>query len=141
MSRMIVINIDDQEENAYHVEARSNDNALISVSADSYDQAQDIIKQALKEADIAVKAWKPNEVKPIEPTKEAEPKHDTRIIKEFENAEKFCDKHNFGGFRLRYYDELFKLHPWDALRYCQCLGYRAGFNKAKKLCKEGRCKA
>jgi len=139
MSRTIFINVDDKEDIRYNVEARSNDDAMIIVWAQSFEQAHEMLKQAMLESDVAVAEWKPQEVKPMKPIEKKEPEYNKRILKDLGDAEKFCDKHKYIGIGISYCRELAKFHPWDALHYCTCLGFRTGFNKAKKMYKEGRC--
>lgn len=133
------------KEERLDIEAYGRNSADIFIVADNITAATALIPEGEKKAAEAMAEWTPKKEieveKPSDPVSERIKKRDAernkRILKDFEDAKKFSEKHDNHGLRLDYIDNLFTMDPFYSIEYCHDLGFRSGFNKGKKVKKEG----
>ena len=111
----------------------------IIVTAADLQEAAELVKQNESAALEACRNWKPEETPPIkEEAPEEDPAEDeraARLTKSIKNARNFARKKGAGIITFGMMDalaDLVRQSMWDGIFDCYSLGFRRGYNKAKK---------
>ena len=147
MRYVVTMIINDGRPSEVDIHATCTERAVIHITAKTLQEGADILKDAEEKAKNAARDWKPVEKKEApKPTKtreefieEYEATTDgKRFLKQIENSRTLEEKYGFGGLRMSQVDYLATKHRNNLINGVTdlyALGYKSGFDKAKKLYK------
>lgn len=155
MTTLILLEVGQQDKpQKVEAQAISNNTANIYITANTMQEATELLQQGVEKAQEAVKNWKPVE-KPVEekPQKHYRVGHKAiediqaeldeytstqagaKLVNALETAKEFCYKKSNGGMtysEMTYFYNLTAVcKEWDAIGGAYHLAYRRGYNKAK----------
>ena len=115
------------------------DMCTIIVTAADLQEAAELVKQNESATLEACRNWKPEETPPVkEETPEEDPaeaERAARLAKTIKNARAFTKKKDAGSITfgmMRALADLVGQSMWNGILDCYSLGFRRGYNKAKK---------
>ena len=128
-----------QEAPSITTKAYNNEEAIIGITADTLEEALQMLHQGEEEARAKMEAWDGSEEDPeqidADPGHFISEKDPLRTPAYIENAVEYCEKRNFSNLRcIEFYQmvEYARNEIWRGLYGAYCLGYKRGHQRGLK---------